>query len=78
MTAVIGVIKSGNDSDTAKFDGRGLLNTNVSSVVEFQIWWVLKSKLFCIRINMLKGNFDTSYFEPLMIFSSWSTNSRLS
>ena len=27
ITAVIGVIKSGNDSDTAKFDGRGLLNS---------------------------------------------------
>ena len=28
---------------------------NISSVVEFQRWWVLKSKIFCPRINMLKG-----------------------
>ena len=31
-----------------------------------------KKQAFCPRINMLKGNFDTNYFEPLMIFSSWS------
>ena len=29
-----------------------------------------KKQAFCPRINMLKGNFDTNYFEPLMIFSS--------
>jgi hypothetical protein len=31
-----------------------------------------KKQAFCPKINMLKGNFDTNYFEPLMIFSSWS------
>ena len=41
------------------FNSRWLFS-NISSVVEFQRWWVLKSK----------GNFDTNYFEPLMIFSS--------
>ena len=25
-----------------------------------------KKQAFCPRINMLKGNFDTNYFEPLM------------
>jgi hypothetical protein len=30
-----------------------------------------KKQDFCQKINMLKGNFDTNYFEPLMIFSSW-------
>ena len=30
-----------------------------------------KKQAFCPRINMLKGNFDTNYFEPLMIFSSF-------
>ena len=30
---------------------------NVSSVVEFIRWWVIKCKIFCPRINMLKGNF---------------------
>ena len=29
-----------------------------------------KKQGFCPKINMLKGNFDTNYFEPLMIFSS--------
>ena len=29
-----------------------------------------KKQAFCPRINILKGNFDTNYFEPLMIFSS--------
>ena len=28
-----------------------------------------KKQDFCTKINMLKGNFDTNYFEPLMIFS---------
>ena len=28
-----------------------------------------KKQAFCPKINMLKGNFDTNYFEPLMIFS---------
>ena len=31
MAAVIGVIKSGNDSDMAKFDGRGLLKWRILS-----------------------------------------------
>ena len=30
-----------------------------------------KKQAFCPKINMLKGNFDTNYFEPLMIFSSF-------
>ena len=29
-----------------------------------------KKQDFCPRINMLKGNFDTNYFELLMILSS--------
>jgi hypothetical protein len=29
-----------------------------------------KKQGFCPKINMLKGNFDTNYFEPLMILSS--------
>ena len=29
---------------------------NISSVVEFYRWWVLKSKVFLPRINILKGN----------------------
>ena len=29
-----------------------------------------KKQGFCLKINMLKGNFDTNYFEPLMILSS--------
>ena len=37
-----------------------------------------KKQAFCPRINILKGNFDTNYFELLMIFSSWSTKSWLS
>ena len=37
-----------------------------------------KKQAFCPRINMLKGNFDTNYFELLMILSSWSTKSWLS
>ena len=40
--------------------------------------WNFKKQAFCPRINMFKGNFDTNYFEPLMIFSSWSTKSLLS
>ena len=28
-----------------------------------------KKQAFYPRINMLKGNFDNNYFEPLMIFS---------
>ena len=28
-----------------------------------------KKQDFCPKINMLKGNFDTNNFEPLMIFS---------
>ena len=43
------------------------INLNVSSVME---WVGPKKQAFCPRINMLKGNFDTNYFEPLMIFSS--------
>ena len=43
------------------------LEVNISSVVEFQRWWVLKSKLFA---QESKGNFGTNYFEPLMIFIS--------
>jgi hypothetical protein len=31
-----------------------------------------KKQDFCPRINMLKGNFDTNYFELLMNLSSWS------
>jgi hypothetical protein len=34
-----------------------------------------KKQAFCPRINMLKGNFDTNYFELLMILSSWSSKS---
>ena len=30
-----------------------------------------KKQGFCPKINMLKGNFDTNYSEPLMILSSW-------
>ena len=30
-----------------------------------------KKQAFCPKINMLKGNFDTNYFEPLMILSSY-------
>ena len=26
-----------------------------------------KKQAFCSKINMLKGNFDTNYFDPLMI-----------
>ena len=37
-----------------------------------------KKQAFCPRINMLKGNFDTNYFEPLMILSCWSSKSWLS
>ena len=37
-----------------------------------------KKQAFCPRINMLKGNFDSICFEPLMIFRSWSTKSWLS
>jgi hypothetical protein len=29
-----------------------------------------KKQDFCPKINMLKGNFDTNYFDPLMILSS--------
>ena len=29
-----------------------------------------KKQGFCPKINMVKGKFDTNYFEPLMIFSS--------
>ena len=29
-----------------------------------------KKQAFCPRINILKRNFDTKYFEPLMIFSN--------
>ena len=29
-----------------------------------------KKQAFCPRINMLKDNFDTNYFELLMILSS--------
>ena len=34
---------------------------SVSSVVEFQRWWVLKSKVFA-----QESNFDTNYFELLI------------
>ena len=37
-----------------------------------------KNQAFCPRINMLKGNFDTNYFELLMILGSWSIKSWLS
>ena len=29
---------------------------------------------FCLKINMLKGNFDTNCFEPLMIFRVFKTD----
>jgi hypothetical protein len=32
-----------------------------------------KKQGFCPKINMLKVNFDTNYFEPLMILSRVST-----
>ena len=51
--------------------------SNISSVVEFQRWWVLKSKLFAKESTCWNENFDTNYLEPLMILSSWSSKSWL-
>ena len=42
---------------------------NISSVVEFWRWWVLKSKLFAPKSTCSKEILHTNYFEPLMIFS---------
>ena len=45
---------------------------NISSVLEFQRWWVLKSKLFAQESRCSKETLNTKYFEPLMIFSRGS------
>ena len=34
-----------------------------------------KKQAFCPKINMLKGNFDPNYFEPLMTLISWGIKS---
>ena len=41
--------------------------SSVSSVVEFQRWWVLKSKVSAQESTWKQGNVDTNYFELLII-----------
>ena len=43
-----------------------VIDTNVSSVVEFQRWWVLKCNFFP-RINMLKGFFFKTILRLIMV-----------
>ena len=57
-------------SDGFYGDSCSSISINISSVIEFQRWWVLKSKFFAEKSTyLLKGNSDNNYFEPLMIFS---------
>ena len=41
------------------------------TIISVRLWKMVGpiKQAFCPKINMLKGNFDTNYFEPLMIFS---------
>ena len=61
-TLVVAVVRSAETTWTGWAVLHPVLKVNISSVVEFQRWWVLKSKIFGQKSMVLKGNHCT-YFE---------------